>query len=185
MENKKNYTPIIITLGIIIFVILVGVYYIGKGINSPVASSDVTVYPVQCDDWFSQSNDPNSYASQMKGLDDGTNRNEPEGEARNFQNCLKRRALSRISLKIDKANQQVIKWDIDNGGTPAFSKSIDCTIVDSNNWSCDNKSSYPFGFNDGSYFESDFTHVIFVSKTQWNSINNGAPTPLGADVPSK
>ena len=33
MEKEKNYTPMIIAFGIIIFVVLVGVYYIGKSSN--------------------------------------------------------------------------------------------------------------------------------------------------------
>ncbi len=34
MEEEKNYIPIVIVFGIIIFVVLVGVYYLGKSSNS-------------------------------------------------------------------------------------------------------------------------------------------------------
>lgn len=34
MEKEKNYIPIVITFGIIVFVVLVGLYYIGKSSNN-------------------------------------------------------------------------------------------------------------------------------------------------------
>jgi len=41
MENKKNYTPIIITFGIIVFVLLVGAYYIGKSSNNQTQNNQI------------------------------------------------------------------------------------------------------------------------------------------------
>lgn len=176
--NIKN---IWIGLGLAILVlvlvfVLVG-YFIIQNSNSPVAGSDITMYPVQCDDWFPTNYDKNNT---------NDNSNEPKGDARNFQNCLQKRALDRIAFKIDKANSEVIEWDPDNTSSGLI-KNTGCTIVDSNNWSCNTDGFLGdimgFGSNNGIVFNNEYTHVLFVSKRQWNSINNGAPTPFGADIP--
>lgn len=173
MDSKRTKN-IWIGLGMVVLVVVV--YFVVQSSNSSVTGSDLTVYPVQCDDWF-----PTNYNQNY--TDD--NSNEPKGGARNFQNCLQKRALGRIAFKIDKANSQVIEWDPDITSS-GFTKHTGCTIVDSNNWSCDNDGLLGditgFGSNNGIFFKNGYVHALFVSKTQWDSINNGAPTPFGADV---
>jgi len=139
--------------------------------NSTTTSGDITMYPVQCDDWF-----PADYS---RGNGDN-NSNEPQGDARNFQNCHQPRALDRSTYNINVTTQQVIESDPDltNSG---FSKNTGCTIIDLNNWSCDDgdmQDILGFGFKNGVPFDNEYAHVILVDKSQWDSINNGAPTPI-------
>jgi len=139
--------------------------------NSTATSGDITMYPVQCDDWF-----PSDYS---RGNGDN-NSNEPQGDARNFQNCLQRRAIDRRTFNVNIASQQVTESDPDLAGT-GFSKNTGCTIIDLNNWSCDDGAMQDilgFGFKNGVPFYNGYAHVLLVDKSQWDSINNGAPTPI-------
>jgi len=64
-----------------------------------------------------------------------------------------------------------------------FSKETDCTVIDLSNWSCDNDDMryiLGFGFKNGIPFYNGYTHVILVDEAQWDSINNGSPTPISA-----
>lgn len=151
---------------LIAIVIAVGAYSVGRGSDSLFSSQEVTIYPVQCDDWIIANTAP---------------------ATRSFQDCLQRRAMSRIGISVNEIDHEVVQWLRDETSSP-FYKGTNCTILDSNNWSCDNGNfittlgTDTFGFKDGNYFNSSFTHVIFVNKSQWNSVNGGQPTPFGAEI---
>jgi hypothetical protein len=120
-----------------------------KNSTSDISSNELIVYPVYCKDV----------------------------DTTDFQNCSQKEAQTRSEFKIDTANQKVIWWSLDDK-TPSFQTLTDCSIVDLNNWSCNiNGNSgllYKFGFNKGNYFNSANTkHNFFVSKDEWDSINNG------------
>lgn len=155
-------------LGLIIvsLFIIAGAAYFAWNQNG--GNQEIIVYPVQCDDWIKAA---------------------PPLETQNFQNCHQRRALDRVGIKIDKTNNTVVNWFIDEN-PPTFYTATNCAIANSDNWGCNNGAvistgaGESFGFNNGKFFNNAYTDVIFVSESQWDSINNGAPTPFGADVPS-
>jgi hypothetical protein len=139
--------------------------------NSTATTGDIIMYPVQCNDWF-----PSNYS---RGSGDN-NSNEPQGDARNFRNCLQRRALDRTTYNINASTQQVIQEDPDLANS-GFSKDTDCTVIDLNNWSCDDgamQNILGFGFKNDVPFDNEYTHIVLVDESQWSAINNGSPSPI-------
>ena len=121
--------------------------------NGNVSGSDLTVYPVWCDN----------------------------ANASNLQNCTNPRAGDRMAYKVDSANSQVIFWDPDDAGF-GLNKYANCTIVNLNNWSCRNDT-YSFGVTSGTYYNNDLIKTIYSSKQQWDNINNGKPSPANVNPP--
>lgn len=152
---NKNKTVLIITATV--FIVIVGAYFVWQNLNSSASNNGIIIYPIQCEDW--------------------TGLNIPPLAAQNFQNCLKRRALSRLGFKVNKEDHQVLQWFPDS--SLQLISNNNCTIVDQNTWTCASQVSvdYSFGFNNGKPFRGGSEGVIFVTKEQWDSINNGAPTP--------
>lgn len=112
-----------------------------------------------------------------------------ERNPQSFENCSQKIAYDRDAYKVDVTNNKIISWNPDSRN-PSFSEhnssGKDCTIVGINNWGCGNLLynagliDLRFGFNNGKYFNSRYDsgiHILYVSKTQWDSINNGKPTP--------
>lgn len=151
--NKKAFTNLCLILGVFLLVSSVG-YFISTWEDFDYGN-DLIVYPVQCDDWF-------------EGIT----------VSENFENCLQPRALSRISFNINASSKEVIVWYMDDENDYAFSQKTNCIIVSSQNWSCDHGNISSFGFNQGKFFKNDFYNVIFVSKSEWDSVNDGKPSPL-------
>jgi|ERR1035437_1117746 hypothetical protein len=131
----------------IVFIVIV-ISLIGQNSNS-----EFTVYPVFCSDWIKA---PPSVAD--------------------FSNCQQPQALEREVYKVDMANQQVIESSPDSA---LFYKLESCTVVDSQTWKCESGASMVGARSrSGEKFVAyGLTAIIFVSQSEWNSINNGAPSP--------
>ncbi|HUD03120.1 MAG TPA: hypothetical protein VMR46_03890 [Candidatus Paceibacterota bacterium] len=151
MDSNKN-----IWIGIGIVVLVVGAYLIGQ--SSGISSGSITEYPVQC----------------------------ANPDATNFSNCKSPIALEQSEYFIDKANQSVtITYPSESNST--LTKRTDCVIVDSSNWSCGGDEAPPlggFGFKNGIYFSGGWDtmngtlSIIYVSQSQWNSINHSQDGPF-------
>jgi hypothetical protein len=133
-----------------------GAYVVGQSTSS--SSEGIIEYPVQCAN-------PN---------------------ATNFSNCTSPMALETSEYFLDKANQTVtITYPSQPNST--LVKGADCVIVDSSNWSCGSNEPPPlggFGFKNGTYFSGGWVtnngqwSIIYVSKSQWDSINHGQEGPI-------
>jgi hypothetical protein len=151
----KNTIIIVGIVGIVVAIL----YFINE--NAPVPGSDMTVYPVQCLDW--------------------TNLKPPTSE-QDVAHCSQPKAAARVAFKIDATNNQVMEWSPDDTNI-GIKKLTSCTVVNVQNWTCDEGiptiMSLLLGSNDGNFFEDDAAKdMIYVSKEQWNSINNGAPSAI-------
>jgi hypothetical protein len=87
--------------------------------------------------------------------------------------------LHRSEYFIYPKENEVVQSNIDISESPLH-KNEECTIVDSGNWSCGSYlSARFFGFKNGQPFDSGFDdRVIFVSRAEWDSINDGSPSAL-------
>ena len=152
MENTNEKGNVAIIL-ILIAVVLVAIYLFRQNPKVVAPGSDIVVYPVQCDDWFTSS----------------------PPESKDITTCHQKRALDRIAFKVDKEKQQVIQWSPEDS-IPSYETNNDCTIIDLNNWGCNDGAISAFGLKNGNYYQPDLTNVIFTSMASWELINNGKPT---------
>ena len=148
--SKKS---LILIGGAIIIILIVGAYLFEQ------SQTTFTVYPVFCKDW---GNTP------------------PATE--DFYNCHQPYAYARETFVVDKTKNQVTETSPDNS---AFYTLDSCTIQDTEHWGC-GSSNDAFGAVEPSRSGDNFSEkgyagtpidTIFVTESQWNSINNGAPSP--------
>src|ERR1700683_4063620 len=146
---KKNIWIGIGVVGVII-VILVVIGYSSK------QNSTFTVYPVFCKDWGN---------------------NPPTTE--DFANCQRPYAYARETFVVDQAKDQITETSPDNSSFYTLSS---CTIQDNEHWGC-GQSYDAFGAVEPSRSGDQFSEngaygtpvdTIFVTESQWDSINNGA-----------
>ena len=140
----------------IVGIILVGVGYV-IFLNSNSSTISIKVYPVQC----------------------------PEPNVTDFSTCAKPMALQQSEYFLNKEKQTVI---IAHPSEPSVGlvAGVNCKIVDSSNWSCGDHSSSEsdVGFVNGNYFSGGWGtnngkwSIIYVTESQWNSINNGHEGPF-------
>ena len=133
-------------------------------------SSTFTVYPVTCVDWFGPAP---SYTFTPPATQD-------------FSNCHHPEAMERQTFSVDTSKDQVVQTSPD---TSDVHKLDYCTIQDGQHWSCGDGgfSKMPGGIfastqisRGGDKFnEYGLTAVIFVTESEWNSINNGKTSICG------
>ena len=147
--SKKSW----IWIGATIVVIGAGSVYFVEQRSVP-----FTVYPVFCKDW-------------------GNTPPTPE----DFSNCHEPYAYARETFLVDQAKNQVTETSPDNSNFYTLSS---CTVQDNEHWGC-GPSSDAFGAvkpsRSGDYFSENGVYgtpvdTIFVTESQWDSINNGAPS---------
>ena len=119
----------------------------------------ITMYPVFCKDWV--------------GAKDWSYT--PPAVA-DFANCHKPQALPREVYTTDMENKRVIESSPDS---VTFYELTSCTIVDVQTWKCEGGASMvgARSRNGQKFVAYGLTAVIFVTESQWASINNGAPSP--------
>ena len=119
-----------------------------------------TVYPVFCKDW----------SSTPPATED-------------FSSCHQPYAYARETFALNKDKSQVTETSPDNGN---FYVLNNCTIQDNEHWGCTGANYDAFGGVDPSrsnnYFSENGVYntpvdTIFVTESQWDSINDGAPSP--------
>jgi hypothetical protein len=151
-KEKHNKTPlIIIGIAIIIFILM----FSGNG------NSNFTVYPVTCIDWFTT---PPTVVD--------------------FSNCNQPKAMNRQTFSVNTTNNQVIQTSPDTADVHQLEY---CTIQDEQHWSCGDWLKMPGGVFASSqisrsgenFVEKGLTGIIFVTKMQWDSINNGKSSECG------
>ena len=163
--KKKRKKKLFLVIGgiVVLLILLVAV---------SVDNSNFTVYPVQCNDWIDTS-----------------------PTVVDFSNCKKPKALERQTFSVDASKNQVTQISPDNADVHQLNY---CTIQDAQHWSCGgyglSKGGSLLGLPDspggilastqisrsGSNFsEKGLTNVIFVTESQWDSINNGKSSICG------
>jgi hypothetical protein len=151
----------IIYLSVIIVILLgVSIFYFKD------KTSIFTAYPVFCQDWFN-TNDTTINTFNPPAIQD-------------FSNCHKPKAEERQVFSVDINKNNVIQTSPDNS---SVIKLDFCTIQDTTHWSCGSGdlSKMPGGMlaatqinrSADNFNEYGLYSVIFVTKSQWESINNG------------
>lgn len=152
-----------VAIAVLIFIVI-------GGIGSS-QTGEFTAYPVQCNDWF-MSTAPYTFTP-------------PATE--DFSNCLKPEALAREVFNVK--NDQVFQTSPDPD-VSGLDELKNCTIEDNQNWTCggDNVSDvWSGGILDAikisrtgdNFDEWGLTGVIFVTESQWDSINGGKDSVCG------
>jgi hypothetical protein len=90
-----------------------------------------------------------------------------DNSASALNNCTNPQKLDRIAYKVAANSNKVVYWDPDITGNINYSNGVGCSIADENNWSC---ASGDYGVNDGKYFDTRNSNVIFVSAVDWTSM---------------
>jgi hypothetical protein len=148
-----------IWIGVVVVILIVIGY-------SAAQNSTFTVYPVFCQDWFT-GNTPNPPAVQ------------------DFSSCHQPRAYERQTFSADTSKDEVIQTSPD---TSDVHKLDSCTIQDGQHWSCGGDfSKMPGGMlaatqisrGGDNFNEYGLTNVIFVTESQWDSINKGKDSVCG------
>lgn len=129
-----------------------------------ISSSEFTVYPVQCNGWI---------------------KNPPTTAG--FLNCQEAKALDRQTFSVDVSKNEVVQTSPDTSG---IFKLNYCFIQDGQHWSCGAGDLFkmPGGMlastqisrSADRFSEYGLTSVIFVTKSQWNSINKGRSSICGS-----
>ena len=143
-----------ILIGAIVAVLLIGgLLLFGQN------SAAFTVYPVFCKDW-----------------------GDTPPTTEDFSNCHQPYAYAREMFALNKDKGQITETSPDNGN---FYTLNNCTIQDNEHWGCSGQNNDAFGYVDpsrsGDHFSENgaygtATDTIFVTESQWDSINNGAPS---------
>ena len=104
----------------------------------------------------------------------------------NFLDCKSPIALEQSEYFLDNDNQSVsVSYPSEPNST--LEHRTDCTIVDSSNWSCGGNEAPPlggFGVKNDVYFSGGWStdngqlSIIYVRKSQWDSINHGQDGPF-------
>jgi len=149
---------------IVVVILLVEVY-------SASQSSTFIAYPVQCNDWIMP-----SYPWTVTAPD-----------IQDFSHCAKPEAMDRQTFSVDISKNQVTEISPD---TADVYKLNYCTIQDSQHWSCGNGdySGMPGGMvaatkinrSSDNFAEYGLSTMIFVTKSQWDSINGGKSSVCGS-----
>jgi hypothetical protein len=135
---------------------MVAVLIIGAYLFENQNSASFTVYPVLCKDW----------ANNPPAVED-------------FANCHEPYAYAREVFTLNESKNQITETSPDNS---SFYTLNSCTIQDNEHWGC-GQSYDAFGAVSPSRSGSNFSEngyagspidTIFVTQTQWNSVNNGA-----------
>jgi len=135
------------TLIVVIILILIAFVY------SASKFSTITVYPVFCSDWVNTT--PLTF---------------------DFSSCQNPQAVPREVYTANISSQQVTESSPD---TALVYPLEGCNFVNAQNWSCTGGGSMvgARGYSAGKFVAYGLTGIIFVTEAQWNSINNGAPSP--------
>jgi hypothetical protein len=152
----------IITWVVVVVIAILGVYSYGQ-------YSTPTVYPVFCEDW-----------------------GHTPPTTQDFSSCHKPYAYARETFTVDVPKNQVIQTSPD---TTEVNKLNYCTIQDETHWSCGDGSllKMPGGIlattkisrSGNRFYEYGLINVIFVTESEWSSINNGAPGILKNNAPEE
>jgi len=153
--NKKPRTRPWAWAIIIIVVVLIGLAYLGS------QSPTFTVYPVTCVDWF-----------------------KTPPPTTDFSNCHEPKAMNRQVFTADSSKNQVVETSPDSADVVQLNS---CTIQDNQHWSCGSISSMSGGMlaatetsrSGDNFAEYGLSGIIFVTESQWSSINNGKSSECG------
>ena len=118
-------------------------------------NSIITVYPVFCKDW-----------------------GDTPPAVRDFSTCKQPYAYARETFNADTSKNQVIETSPDTSDVDQLDP---CTIQDAQHWSCGNSGNEILGATQTSRSGDNFSmngliNTILSTESQWNSINNGAPS---------